>query len=648
MSSKNTIKNRRKSGLAITALMAFIAIFIILPIAFFVYEMTQYNLCQQQLKACVDSAALTAACSTTASNSNNPATTQTNAMNQAAYMFAANSILVFPLTTTPAYSYGTANPVWTPVANQAQLYFEFLDPVTMLPVPYGSPNGKIMRVFGSFGFVPVFSNFGFANLGVGPYVVAETSDGGLPMLDVVLCFDISSSMDDFTNTTLVKRYDNGGVNKYALPPSINVAGNNTVPGPLYYAIGGTNTLGLSANATYPLDLPTVLTPGQGVLQFDTAGHGTHHGAPAPLPLGGLILNGFTDCVVNLDGTATESTGITVNGCFFPPDDLATHKGIGTLVEAARGNLESTAIATAAHVPYAAWGVTPTPGYFNAYYQASMSANQGFPDPSVTVPLRHPIGDAIVAAKSFFGILVNDADVHFGLVTFSDPAGTKDSPGDPVHPGSYYVGSYAADSPIVSTPYPTDPIQPPRPAIYLNPTLGPAFSNYDGSGSPAITSVNGALWTNTAGTFSSVMAEGGTNINDALDLALAMQLGSKASDPSSTPNGRAAMTLGRPGATRAIVLFTDGLPNSAGDIGVGDPKSQAEATFAKAAGIPIYTIGLCLTPTLQPLQTTVLTDSGGTGIAFLSGNGATFTQTTNPAQLNAVFQNVARQLVQLVR
>jgi hypothetical protein len=461
-------------------------------------------------------------------------------------------------------------------------------------------------------------------------------------------------MDDFTNVTLVQRYDNGGVNKYGLPPSINVAGNNTIPGPLYYAIGGTNTLGLSANATYPLDLtasadPT--QPGQGVLKFDFAGHGTHHGAPAPSPLSGLIANGFTDCVVNLDGTATESAGITINGCVFPPDDPVMHKGIGTLVEASRGNLESAAIATAAHVPYASWGITPTVGYFNAYNWASMSANQGFPSASVTVPLRHPIGDAIVAAKSFFGILSNDADVHFGLVTFSDPAGTKDSPTDPLHGGNYYVGSDPADTPVATTPYPTEPIQPPLPAIYLNPTLGPAFSNYSGIASPPITSVDGALWTNTATTFSSVMAEGGTNINDALDLALSMQLGSKASDPASTPNGRSALSLGRPGATRAIVLFTDGLPNSAGDVGVGDPKSQAEATFAKGAGIPIYTIGLCLTTALQPLQTTVLTDNGSTsptGIAYLSGNGATFTQTTNPATLNAVFQNVARQLVQLVR
>jgi hypothetical protein len=97
------------------------------------------------------------------------------------------------------------------------------------------------------------------------------------------------------------------------------------------------------------------------------------------------------------------------------------------------------------------------------------------------------------------------------------------------------------------------------------------------------------------------------------------------------------------------LFTDGLPNGGGDNGTSDPNSQAEASFSKTCGIPVYTIGLCMVPSLQANQTQVLTDKpGSTGIAALSGNGATFSQTTSAAGLNGVFQNVARQLVQLVQ
>jgi hypothetical protein len=623
----------------------------------FVFELARYNLAAQQLKNCLDSAALCAACSTTASNSQSASVTQTNAMNQAAYMFSQNTILDHPLLDTPAYSYGTTPPTWAALPNRAQLYFEFLDPVTKLPVPYGSPNGKILRVFGCFGFVP--STAKFIGLMNGPYLIQDQSDGGLPQLDVVLCFDISSSMDDFTNVSLVNRYDAGGTNAYALPKQITVGGNPTVQGPLFYALGATNDLGISANATWPMDLDSTgqpgFTPSQGSYQFNAGGYGTTSGAPSESLATENGFNGglsFTDLVVNLDGTSNMSAGVTINGFNFPADD-PTHKGLGILVEASRGNLESVAAANAAHVPYAAWGIVPRAGWFQAYYQAVMSAQPAFPDTTVAVPLRHPIGDAIVAAENFFGILNNDADVHFGLVTFSSNAGTVSSPGPGYDVGSFHDirnGGGGAPNP---TPHPLDPISPPNPAIYLNPTAGPSYSNFSTTTPAPITSVNGALFTLNGNpapyNFSTVMAEGGTNIRDALDRALAMNLGSKPTDPPTTPMGRSGQSLARPGATRAIVLFTDGLPNGGGDNGTSDPNSQAEASFSKTCGIPVYTIGLCMVPSLQANQTQVLTDKpGSTGIAALSGNGATFSQTTSAAGLNGVFQNVARQLVQLVQ
>ncbi len=659
---------RRPKGLALTALMAFIAIFIVGPLSMFVYEMTQYNLARQELKACVDSAALTAACSTTASNSSVPSVTQTTAMNQSAYMFAQNTILNHSLSTTPSYTYGTSDPVWTPTPNQSQLYFQFLDPITRNPVTFGSANGKIMRLFGSFGFVPTFAKF--IGLGTGPYLAVEQSDAGLPQLDVVLCFDVSGSMDDFTKISLVNRYSNGsypvGKNGYNILPGTTIVGGkstNNGRGPLYWATGATNTTGSANNATYPMDIDSGGGNSYGSYYMNNVGHGVHTGklppqnkATAEAFQGGF---GFTDCVVNLDGTDTESNGITINGLSFPADDPVTHKGLGVLVEASRGNLENSAVADAAGVPWSNWGITPQPGYFQAYYKAAMSAKTGFPDASVSVPLRHPIGDAIVAAQSFFGVLSNDADVHFGLVTFSDVGGVNDAPGNAYGSPSYYMSTtrnaYSAGEVSSTTPYPTETISVINPAIRLDPTPGPAFSKYSGAAPAPINTVDGALFSTSGGAqqygISTVVAEGGTNIQDALSRALAMQLGSKLTDPATTgaPANYSALALGRKGATRAIVLFTDGLPTTGGDSGINDPNAQAVARAAKAAGIPIYTIGLCLTPALQPLQTTVLTDvPGSTGIAALSGNGATFTQTTNPAQLNAVFQNVARQLVQLVQ
>jgi hypothetical protein len=649
---KGKRQQRSAKGLTIAALVAFIAIFVIGPLSMFVFEMTRYNLAAQQLKNCLDSAALAAACAVTGSNSSAPSTTQTAAMNAAIWMFQQNSIFNYPLSgvsTTPVY--GTTNPSWTPTPNAAALYFEFLDPITKNPVSYGSSNGKIIRVFGSWGFVP--STAQFIGIGAGPYIIQDSSDGGLPQLDVILCFDTSASMDDFTNVSLVNRYANGSYNGYCLPGSTGqVNGQNTCQGPLYYAIGATNSTGTSVNATWPLQWDTG-GGAYGVYRWNSAGYGSTNGFATASQSSLQGVNGgqsYTDMVVNLDGTATESTGVTINGFTFPPDD-GTHKGLGILVEAMRGNLESTTAANNAHVPYATWGITPQSGWFQAYYQGVMSAQSGFPSSGAVVPLRHPIGDAIVAAENFYSILNQDADCHFGLVTFSTNAGTSSSSME----GSNQTITTAPnpDNPN-SNGNPPSPVQCPQPGIPLIPTPGAAYSNYSSLSPPPNTSVNGALyWSNTTTTpqtFGTVYAVGGTNISDALDAAISQMLGSKSTDPHGpTPNGRSAQALARPGATRAIVLFTDGFPTDGGDSGTSDPNCQAEASFAKSAGIPIYTIGLCMVSSLQAGQTQVLTDQpASTGIAALSGNGATFTQTTTASQLNSVFQNVARQLVQLVQ
>lgn len=649
---KGKRQRRSEKGLTVAALVAFIAVFVIGPLSMFVFELTRYNLAAQQLKNCLDSAALAAACAVTGSNSSNAGVTQTAAMNAAIYMFQQNSIFNYPLSSVSSTpSYGTSAPTWSPTPNAAQLYFEFLDPVTKNPVPYNNSSGKIVRVFGAWGFVP--STAKFIGVGQGPYIIQDQSDGGLPQLDVILCFDTSASMDDFTNVSLVNRYQNGSYNGYALPQDTSqYNGQNTCQGPLYYAIGATNATGTAVNATWPMQWDAGGGT-SGVYTWNSTGYGTVNGY-AKYTLSQLYStsNGggprtYTDMVVNVDGTKTQSTGVTINGFTFPADD-ATHKGLGIMVEAMRGNLESVSAATAANVPYTTWGITPKAGWFQAYYQGVLSAQPGFPSSSAQVPLRHPIGDAILASENFFSILNQDADCHFGLCTFSSNAGTSSSSLEGSNPTLSTGGNPS------SYPYPSPASIPcPQPTINLNPTAGSAYSNFSSATPPSTSSVNGALFAadpTTDTLVGTVYAVGGTNIADSLDQAISQMLGSKSTDPAGpTPLGRAAQKLARPGATRAIVLFTDGLPTAGGDSGTSDPNSQAEATFAKKAGIPIYTIGLCMVSSLQTDQTTVLTDqSGSTGIAALSGNGATFTQTTSASQLNSVFQNVARQLVQLVQ
>jgi Flp pilus assembly protein TadG len=680
---------RTKSGLSITVLIAFIGIFIIGPLSMFIFELSRYNLADQQLKNCVDLAALTAACSTTGSNATNASTTQSTAMNQAYYMFTQNSIFNYPLTTTPAYTYGTGNATMNPASNQAQLYFQFLNPQTKLPVAYGSDLGKILRVTGAWGFVPITAQF--TGLPLGPYVIVDQSDGGLPTLDVVLCLDLSASMDDFTNVSLVQRYQGPtgwnattqtGGNAYALATGTP----NGPQGALYNVLNCTNSTGCSINATWPIDYfaqggsypigDAACTVG---CYFAGRGNQTGQAAPYAQSAFGATNGYYSDMVVNLDGSTNMAYGVTVtnsNGSFTFPAYTAgdpTGKALGILVEASRGNLESTATAIAAHVPYGSWGITPKVGWFDAYYQTVMSAQTGFPvvsstNPNSVIPLRHPIGDAIVAAENFFSVMNNDADVHFGLVCFGSNAGTSATAQMLNNDGSskiYALTDYA-DNQLPST-YPPDGIICPNPMIALNPLPGPTYSNFSTAAPPPATSVNGAIfrgpngaspWNTTmSGTdynFSTVCAYGGTNIADALDMALSMELNPPAfpKDPSTTPGtsgvgGRAAQNLSRAGSTRAVVLFTDGLPTAGGDTSTSDPYAKNEANCAATAGIPIYTIGLCMVPSLQSSQTTVL-GTTSSGIAGISGHGASFSQTTTAAGLNAVFQNVARQLVQLVQ
>jgi len=354
--------------------------------------------------------------------------------------------------------------------------------------------------------------------------------------------------------------------------------------------------------------------------------------------------------------------------------------MAVLVEAARGNLESKTTAQAAGCyidaqgralgqPSGATGVTCQPGWFAAYYvtlyavlepagaiqSLSLPGNSTFTltsvSPSGHIPLRHPIGDGIAAAEDFFQILYNDADVHFGLVGFSDMVGSNNQSNH----GPFFSLYQNVD--VSPSTYPSDGLEPAVPYVPLSLTAGAAGSNYDTNIPPLafpVNSVNDAIY-NSIGNISNgsyawtmppytVTEEGGTAIAAALNAAVDMILPTGKTAADGTPG----LNLARPGATTAIVLFTDGLPNGGNDSGASDPDAQAAATTAGQNGIPIYTIGLSLIPGLEATQAQILTDTpGSSGIAALSGNGASFAQTTSATQLDAVFQSVARQLVQLV-
>jgi hypothetical protein len=559
------------------------------PISMFSFEFGRYWLAKQQLKTCVDSCALAGA-ATNASSDQDPMGTQLSAMATALSIFQQNDVIGMSL----ANAAQASSMPMSPPANSAQLYFQFLNPTTKTPVALGDVSGKIFHVTASYGFTPALGNFAGIT---GIFPIVEASNGGLPQLDVILCFDISSSMDDFTLISAVDRYNNGGTNGY----------NVIAHGPLYSALGCTSATGSPVNATFPQNLDA----GGGTAstyKFSGSLRGTNSGATPT----GATSSYFTDIVVNIDGTNTYSTGtiVTYNSTTYEfPAGC-----VGCLVEAARGNLESTTVAATAHVPYTSWGIVPKAGYYAAYKQAAFAQ-------------RHPISDAINAATNFFDLMNVDCDVHFGLVTFSSQAGTL--PTSTV-PADYSGLGNISDNPTSysANAYPSDPYNPlpPNPTVALIPTAGPAYSNYS--------TVSSAV--------QPLVAYGGTNISGALYQAIGQM--------KTTAQGGSG--LSRVGSTKAIVLFTDGLPtaSSTGSSPLQDARTQASS--AKTAGIPIYCIGLCLVPSLQTSQTDILTDTNTNatsgGIAGISGNGAKFYQATQISQINSLFQNVARALTQLVR
>jgi hypothetical protein len=274
----------------------------------------------------------------------------------------------------------------------------------------------------------------------------------------------------------------------------------------------------------------------------------------------------------------------------------TYKGylfpdVATLVEASRGNLENSSVFTnsgaSTGVPST---VKPMAGYKNAYVEIARKN-------------IHPLYDAQVACQDFFTIMNNNTDGHFSVVDFTSNAGNSASDGmtmDNVDP-SFAGGSSKFQNHLIA--------------------LDSTQSLYD--------TVESDISTTTA--------VSGTNIGDAVDTAVTELSGSGA----------------RKGAKKFIIVFTDGQPTAGGPLS-SDPWSNARmaAVKAKNKGIPIYTIGLAQVPSIIPGETQILNDTNNSpstgGIAAIAGNGGKFWLVTSNANLRLTFENLARQLVQLVK
>ncbi len=587
---------REISGQSMIALTMIIGFFVVGVLGLFGFEMNRIMLAREQLRSACDAAALAAAAGLASQDNTDPMDAHNEAMNTALNTFRQNSVLGVSLAAVTQ----AGDAYDSPTAGDSSIYIEFLDPHNNNnPVSVGDAAGKIVRITAAFGAQPAFGQY----LGIGHMPVRVISSGGVPDLDVVLCFDVSGSIDDQAPVTFVKR-------SWGVTPGKNVyticstrAASPVQPlaqGKLYDILGppatGTRVNGVApqyltnsnqADIRWPLsfceDAASAAT-GRGLRGSPNAGSppGNYPPNAGGVGLGDAFL--YTDLVVNIDGNNTFA-GWNADGYNFP--DLAT------LVEASRGNLENDANFTnsKANLSVPAF-IVPIAGYQQAYY--------GFAKQRL-----HPLVDAQIAANDFFTIMNTNTDGHFSVICFSDIGGTSPTyTYNTQKVSSNYAAGGTADFPV--------------PAIPLDPAA--AATHY----------------AECTAAIPPTIATTGTNIGDAVNKAVT-QLRNNS----------------RPGGKKAIVLFTDGMP-TVGNPLHADPKTNARmaAVQARTYGIPIYTIGLAQNPEIVPEEVAILNDTDNNsstgGMAAIAGNGGKFFLVTDVADLRRTFENIARHLVQLVR
>ncbi len=581
---------RSERGQSLLMLMMLILLVIVPLLSIITFEVARLYLAKQELQSASDAAVLAGTATLASSDNVDPLQAHKDAIEAAIKIFKANTVLGQALSrTTQVVSLSNLSAD----LDEARVFFEFINPVTGAVEPMSSPNGKVVRVSSSTTRTLAFGKY----VGINTLNVNAVSTGAVPKLDMVICFDVSGSMDDQTPVTFVKRkWDatlGGGKNVYSL-----VTGANGLMRGRIFDILKPAATGSSLNACYPQILTEAfweakcysseyLAQYYGVPGLRSGGIYPEAGrAPGNFPPGTAPtfdgMKVFTDVVVNIDGQTTFA-GASYGGFAFPD--------IATLTEAARGNLESDSVYRSSKANTAVF-VSPRAGYQKAYFEAAAKQLK-------------PMKEAQTALSTMTQILNTDADVHFGFVAFDSSVGS--------------------DANSTETWYDLDDYAPygakkgyPIPHVLID----------SAAGKTAYAEVNKAI--------DSCVPMGATNIGGAVHSAV-----------------QDLKSHSRLGSTRAIVLFTDGEPTVPSGPLSSDPKANARmaAVEARDAGVALYTIGLAQNPVIIPDQTDILNDKNSDpttgGMAAIAGHGGTFNLVTDSSELRQTFAKIARRLVKLV-
>lgn len=630
----HTLRHKRTStGAGIIAIGAILSFFAILPLSLLYFEMARFSLMQQQLRSITDFAALSGtAALASVSTGSSISDGQTTAMQQAVTNFKQNSVLQtqFSDSNVAATLNQTGVTLTNPTtAKTAKVNIVLLDQNGNIQAT-GSSTAVTIQVQAAYTDNTVFAS---QILPVQSLIsVTAFSNGGLPKLDVVLCFDCSGSMDDLTPVYLLKRYYAGGASAQVVIATVPTTQNNSITGDTIYNIFGPVYTGTRINVVQPQGLeycnfsgvvngsqtntvaypwtefsyPSSPNPLLG-LRAGAANTGTlvpEQGSPPGNYNGGAggTINGNDPTSVNYSTYFTDLVpaavvNTTLNGHFF--------QNVDTCVEASRGNLESGAYfnSSKANTNSNTSGVSVGANWYSDYWTQARS-------------VALPMSTALSSATTFFTTINTSTNAHFGLIAFANSVGTSSN-------SVWYDGTSATTNQNIDSSYSGGGTNNfPMPLI----PLSSSASNYTN----VTTAINGGSGALPLG------PTGRTNIYAALNEAYNELTGTQV----------------RTGTKKAIVLFTDGVPNSGSNGSAPDYGAYAIASNCGAAGIPIYTIGLSTNSDITPYETEVLGDGGSTtgslgnhGIAWYAGNNGQYIATTVNS-LNSAFQTIARSLVVL--
>jgi hypothetical protein len=380
------MRSNRGQAMIPIVLIAFLAIGVI---GIFAFEICRAASVRDQLRAATEAAALAGSTSMAGSSDLDASASQNAAISSAKTILVKNDIFGTPLNQIEN-DFSNA-----PKAGHLKLQIKFIDPKTHKEVPVGDPKGKVMQVETKFGMRPIFADM-VGMMGVSLPIEAK-ADGGVGDLDIVLCFDVSGSMDDKTKMTDVRR---------SWDPAL---------GKIQYTVTRGGEVGGIHAAEFPQELP-----------LNAALRGTTNAGSPPgnFPPGTATVSGFTDSVVNLDEQNTFGS-FSQDGFDFP--------SVAALVEAARGNLENAAVFHASQADTTLAGiVSPKAGYQAEYIKLAHQHT-------------HPIAEARAAASDFFNLMNKNSNAHFGLVAFDHtiPIDETTKENGPNISGSYPAGGNGA-------------------------------------------------------------------------------------------------------------------------------------------------------------------------------------------------------------